>query len=153
MPTASREIFKDDQPLFQGTHKGVDGSDSLYDPGAMFKELGCDPSLSLYIENTTQGTSSNVTGSTSDSVYTDSGGGKFPYTLPITFGIGWDKGDTYKIYRTDTKNSFLAGQWCDVSRGWRIYPGDDIAENGWRREDYDLDEPNRRKVFGPGQPE
>lgn len=141
MPTATREIFKDDSPLFQGTHKGGDSSSFLSDPGAMFRALGANPDLDLYVENTTQGTSGVLFGANNDlvSVTGDT--------------ISWNNGDIYKIYATSTKNSFIAGQWCDNSRGWKINPGDDINSDGWRREDEDLDGRNRAKVFGPGQPE
>jgi hypothetical protein len=83
-------------------------------------------------------------------------GGSITSVTPNSIVAGevlWRKGDTYKIYRTDTKNSYISGVWCDVSRGFKINKGDDITSNGWRREDVDLDEPNRRQVFGPGQPE
>jgi len=139
MPTASKEIFRDDQPLFQGTHTGADSSSTLRDDGARFKELGVNPSLSQYCENTTQETNGSITASTSDTV--------------TVSGVTWDNGDTYKIYRTSTKSSFISDQWVDVSRGWKIDRDDDMMDNGWRAKDYDLDEPNRRKVFGPGQPE
>ena len=139
MPTATKEIFRDDQPLFQGTHVGADSSATLEDSGARFKELGVDASLGQYVENTTQSTAGNVTASTSNNV--------------TVSGVTWDNGDTYKIYRTAAKSSYISGNWVDVSRGWRIKKDDDVTSYGWRREDVDLDEPNRRDVFGPGQPE
>ncbi len=139
MPKASKEIFRDDQPLFQGTHDGADAASVLHDQGAMFKELGVNVDLSQYCENATQSTGGAITAVTRDTVSVS--------------GVTWDNGDTYKIYRTSTKSSFISDQWVDVSRGWKINPNDEIMDNGWRSEDYDLDEPNRRKVFGPGQPE
>jgi len=139
MPVATREIFKDDQPLFQGAHGGADSSSVLRSDGAMFLALGVDPSLSQYCENTTQSTGGTITAATNDEV--------------TVSGVTWDNGDIFKIYVTSEKNSFIAGQWCDNSRGWKINPGDDINAYGWRREDEDLDGRNRSKIFGPLQPE
>jgi hypothetical protein len=155
MPTATKEIFRDDQPLFQGTHKGDDGATTLRDPGANFRNLGVDPQLDLYIENVTQATNALVAYADADTVVATGNGSGFPFTFPVTLGttISWDNGDTYKIYRTSSKNSYISGNWVDISRGWRIKKGDDVTSYGWRREDVDLDEPNRRDVFGPGQPE
>jgi hypothetical protein len=150
--TATRETIKDDQPLFEGTHKGPTGT-TLMDRGAMFRSLGVHPDLEQYVENVTQLTASRVESATDDEIRT--GGPYFPISFPFTFSetISWDNGDTYRIYATSTKDSTLGSHWVDVSRGWKINEGDDITREGWRTEDIDLDDKGRKKVFGPGQPE
>lgn len=166
--TATREIHRDDSPMFTGTHKLADvqssvmqsetgsslldedgnvllfedssvvGSSYLYDKDACFRSLGVDPDLELYCENETQGTSGTVTVATDDTVTVD--------------GVLWYYGDTYNIYKTSTKNSFISGTWCDVSRGFKINHPDEINRYGWRLSDWDIDDRGRKRVFGPGQP-
>ena len=167
--TATREIHRDDEPLFTGTHKGASYSDissiltgddgavltgddgevltsdggvpgpALRDKGMSFRSLGVDPDLDLYCENETQGTGGTVTASDEDSV--------------TVSGVTWDYGDTYSIYKTSTKNSFISGVWCDVSRGQKINHPDEINRHGWRHDDWDIDNRGRANIFGPGQPE
>jgi hypothetical protein len=166
--TATREIHRDSEPLFTGTHKGIsattailtdsegslikdsDGeyiTDSNYpnftsvirDKGACFRSLGIDPDLGLYCENETQGTGGYVTAADEDTV--------------TVSGVTWEYGDTYSIYKTATKDSFISSVWCDVSRGFKINHPDEINKYGWRREDWDIDDRGRKDVFGPGQPE
>ena len=137
--TAAREIKRDDQPLFTGTHEGGSSSSTLYVQGAMFRALGVDPQLGQYVANTTQGTYGNVTAATNDEV--------------TVSGVTWDYGDSYEIYVTDTKNSYISSVWTDVSRGWKVTDQKEVDSRGWRPEDADLDGHNRAKIFGPGQPE
>lgn len=166
--TATREINRDDSPLFTGTHKGAsytgliltnddgevltndDGevlfTDGYYgftsvirDKGMSFRSLGVDPDLDLYCENETQGTSGVVTAADEDTV--------------TVSGVTWENGDTYSIYATSTKDSFISGIWCDVSRGQMIDHPDDINRHGWRVEDVDWDDRGRINIFGPLQPE
>lgn len=160
--TASREIIKDDAPLFEGTHKGAT-STVLIDPGANFRSLGVDPTLLLYCENETQATHGYIQESTEDTatmyspdndtaffILNQSG---FPYTFEGGSAMGWNNGDTYKIYATSRKNSVLGSHWVDVSRGWKIEKHEDVNDQGWRHEDWDIDNRGRSDVFGPGQPE
>jgi len=151
--TATRELIKDSEPLFEGTHKGASGSTTLVDRGACFRSLGVDPELTQYIENVTQSTASRVSSVTEDQVI--SGADAFPVTFPFTFidQISWDNGDTYRIYATSEKNSVISSTWCDVSRGQAITDKDDITNEGWFREDVDVDDKGRAQVFGPLQPE
>ena len=137
--TAAREIHRDDSPIFTGTHKGADASTVLRDKGVNFRALGVDPDLSQYCENETQSTGGPVTAATED-------------TVTVT-DVTWDNEDTYNIYATSTKDSFISGVWCDVSRGWKIRKHTDVNREGWRHEDADIDDRGRKKVFGPGQPE
>ena len=150
--TATREVIKDSEPLFEGTHKGPTGT-TLMDRGAMFRSLGVHTDLEQYIENVTQLTASRVTVVTDDEITT--GGPWFPVTFPFTFEevLSWDNGDTYRIYATSTKDSTVGSYWVDTSRGWKINEGDDINRDGWRVEDVDEDDRGRKKVFSSGQPE
>lgn len=136
---ASREVHKDDSYLMTGTHAGADSSSTLYVKGAMFRALGVDPSLGQHVDNTTQSTSGAVTAADNETV--------------TVSGVTWDYGDTFEIYLTDTKNSFISDTWTDVSRGWKINDKKDVGDDGWKNEDRDLDYHRRYKVFGPNQPE
>lgn len=161
---ASREIHRDSEPLFTGTHKGANGALVLRDPGVNFRALGVDPSLSLYIENETGGSYGNISAADEDTVTATLSG---PAILddsgeqildddgnPIIDDLGaWNYGDTYNIYATSTKDSFISSVWVDVSRGWKIEKHDDVNREGWRNEDWDIDDRGRKNVFGPGQPE
>lgn len=167
--TATREVHRDSEPLFTGTHEGAnysytqligeggeedllleDGEGMLAEDsgnpssvlkvkGANFRSLGVDPDLELYCENETQGTNGTVTAADENTV--------------TVSGVEWYYGDTYSIYKTSTKDSFISGTWCDVSRGFKINHPKEINRHGWRKEDWDIDDKGRKRVFGPGQPE
>jgi hypothetical protein len=107
---------------------------NLNDPGALFKSLGA--TVGVYCENVTQETGGLITAVTDDTV--------------TVSGVTWDHGDTYKIYKTATKNSTIAKTWTDRSRGWKADPKK--LTRGWFPEDVDLDDHGKHKVFGPGQP-
>lgn len=125
-----RVTHLDSDPLFTGTHDGPDGASYLQSLGAMFKSLGVTPGL--YIENVTKGTGGSVVAVTDDKV--SDGDVELPLVLPFTLSsITWDNGDTYKIYKTGTKNSVISYEWTDVSRGWQSYPRDLV--HGWIPED------------------
>ena len=136
MSGGKQSINYDDNPLFTGTHDGADSASVLQDIGAMFQALGC--VAGLYIENATEETSGAVASCNDDTVTLET---------PIT----WNNGDTYNIYKTDTKGSVISYVWVDVSRGWAGRPENLV--NGWREEDVDLDDHGKHKVWGPGQPE
>ena len=167
--TATREIHRDNFPLFTGTHQGGDyeslyllreegdrieledleglvelegegsASSTLYVKGANFRALGVDPSLELYCINESRGTGGTVTAATENTVTVD--------------GVEWYNGDTYAIYQTSSKGSFISAVWTDVSAGFKINHPDEINRHGWRKEDWDIDDRGRKRVFGPGQPE
>lgn len=137
--TAVKQVILDDEPLATGTHSGASSSSILRSRGALFRTLGVDPSLELYAENETQGTSGTVTAATDDTV--------------TVSGVTWNNGDTYNIYKTATKGSFISSEWCDVSAGFKINHPSEVNEHGWRNEDWDIDDRGRKKVFGPGFPE
>ena len=124
-----RVTHTDSDPLFTGTHDGPDGSNYLQDMGAMFKTLGA--INGLYVENETKGTNGSLDYATDNIVYT--GDATLPAVLPFTLPIEWDNGDTYNIYKTDTKGSVISYTWTDVSRGWAAYPQELV--NGWLPED------------------
>ena len=151
---ASREIRRDDEPLFIGTHKGA-SSPTLRDPGANFRSLGVTPILGQYVENVNKGTFGAVLAATEDEVQAGLPGSGFPFVFPfeLTDGIAWENGDEYRIYATSKKNSYISETWIDVSAGFKIEDHDDINPQGWRVEDWDLDDRGRKDVFGPGQPE
>lgn len=154
MPGGTRHSHTDSDPLFQGAHDGGNGSNALQSIGAMFFSLGVVEGLA--IENVTTGETGNVTSCTDDRVYTSTGesGSGFPLTFDFELTgdeeITWNTGDTYKIYKTSTKDSDLSYEWTDVSRGWAEYPKN--LHGGWREEDLDLDDHGTIEIFGPGQP-
>lgn len=154
----------DNDYIATGTHKGASGT-TLYDPGADFKSCGM--YQGQYIENETQATfsailditESTITTSNDVSTYAVLGGDTY-YTLDgtayVVAGSGgleqitWNTGDTYKIYATTTRGSFISDMVTDLSRGWKTMKKD--MKDGWRYEDIDLDR-NGENIFGPGQPE
>lgn len=125
----------DSTPLATGTHDGSDASATLNHHGAMFKTFGV--RTGVFCENETQSTSGLITAVTDTAV--------------TVAGVTWDYGDTYNIYITATKDSKISSYVVDVSAGWRSDPKELVR--GWRKEDLDLDDHGRYKVFGPGQPE
>lgn len=140
------ETHKDDTALATGTHKGADGASVLSDPGADFQSCGINSDIGQAVENVTQDTTGNVTASTEDTVTDD--------------GNSWNNGDTYKIYKTATKNSSISKIAIDKSRGWKVTKDHELNEYGWLPEDEDLDVdedghryPPDEIPFGPGQPE
>ena len=135
MGGGTTEIHNDDDALATGTHEGVDSATTLRVKGADFKSCGVIEDL--YIENETQSTASLVATVTEDEITTDD-------------DISWNNGDTYNIYKTGTKGSFISSVWIDLSRGWKTDP--DEMRLGWRYDDIDLDRDGER-IFGPGQPE
>ena len=135
MGGGTTEIHNDDSPLETGTHAGVDSSTTLRVRGADFKSCGI--TQGLYIENETQSTSSTISSVTENAIATED-------------VLTWDNGDTYNIYKTGTKGSFISSIWTDLSRGWKTDPKE--MRLGWRHKDIDLDR-NGEKIFGPGQPE
>ena len=84
------EVYKDDKPQAEGTHKGEDGAGALYDPDTIFSWI--EPGVICY--NDTQETSGAVTATTSNTV--------------VATGVTWNSGDTYSIYKTGTKDSFIS---------------------------------------------
>ena len=135
MAGGTAEIHRDSDYLATGTHDGAT-STTLRDVGSDLKSWGV--RADLFIENETQSTSSVIaTVNEVSEITTDD-------------AISWDNGDTYKIYKTGTKNSLISTQWTDLSRGWKTDKDEMIK--GWRSDDKDLDRKGE-KVFGPGQPE
>jgi hypothetical protein len=135
----TREIHKDNEHLATGTHKGATSA-TLHDPGALFDVFVAQSGL--YIENVSRGTASTI--AALDSI-----------TLTTAAGISWQNGDTYRIYKTDAKNSKISTEWVDVSRGWK-FDKTELDRGGWQAEDRDLDKPvggGHIDIFGTGQPE
>jgi len=127
------ETHRDDEYLMTGTHKGAT-STTLFNRKADF--ASCGAFAGLYIENVTQTTNSLVATATEEEVTTDD-------------SISWDNGDTYEIYKTAAKDSFISSERVDLSRGWKSDP--ETLERGWKKEDIDLDR-DGKNIFGPGQP-
>ena len=136
MGGGSTELHIDNDHLATGTHDRADGVTTLHAAGAHFKSCGV--RVGLYIENVDSGENSTVASVTEEEITTAD-------------DLSWDNGQTYKIYKTATKNSLISTQWIDVSRGWKT-PRKDLKE-GWRPEDRDIDKKKPGRVFGPGQPE
>jgi hypothetical protein len=163
MAGGQSEVHKDTEPLITGTHDGGNSATVLQDMDADFRGNGV--RVGLAAEHTTDGylgVVSAVTNTTVSITWASDGAG-----TPITFGeetlwFGaeqvhfeeasvWDKGDTYKIYKTSARGSTISTNWVDISRGWKSRKSELI--DGWRAEDIDIDKDNPGKVFGPGQPE
>jgi hypothetical protein len=128
------ETRKDDTPQSTGTHSGVDGASSLYDKNANFDvyiEVGVD------CHNTTKGTNGAVIAVTKDTV-----------TVSAYYGEGylrWDNGDTYEIYCTTTKDSFISSFRIDKMYGRKL--------TETYSEDYPIPTDISGDEFAPGQPE
>ncbi len=165
MPRTERHI--DDDYLMTGTHKGADGATTLINRTADFSSCGA--IAGLYIENVTQSENSLIvtateeeittTGTTSAEAFkvTDGGfnvtdGGGEAFNIVASTSMSWDNGDTYKIYKTGTKNSFISSDVVDASRGWKTDPKD-MDKHGWKRVDTDIDRKNPGRVFAPNQPQ
>jgi hypothetical protein len=152
MSGGTSETHKDSDYMFTGTHHGADGATYLYDKDANFKTLGVHLDSENMVENVTQSTYGVVKTVTDSNLSAYNGNiNVFPITFPAAFPVTWNYGDTYKIYKTETKNSVISSIWTDLSAGWRSDPDELI--NGWRAEDIDIDDRGRKKVFGPNQPE
>jgi hypothetical protein len=137
MAGGQSEVHKDTEPLITDTHEGANGAAAFYARGGGFRSNGANPSLSLYVENETQGTAGALTAATEETV--------------TASGVTWDKGDTMNIYKTATKGSTISTNWVDTSRGWKSRKSE--LHDGWREEDIDIDKDNPGRVWGPGQPE
>lgn len=97
------ETHKDDSPQSTGTHQGASGASSLYVKRANFDvyiKLGVD------CHNTTQVSNGAVTATTKNTV--------------TATGVTWDFGDTYEIYKTDTKDSFISSFRIDKMYGRKL---------------------------------
>lgn len=132
------EVHRDSDYLATGTHRGANGT-TLIDPTANFSVFVAQ--TGLYIENVTTGEHSTILALNDLEITT-------------TDGITWNSGDTYKIYKTSSKNSLISKEWTDSSRGWKSDKRDLV--DGWLPEDIDIDRDNdggRKKVFGRNQPE
>ncbi len=141
---ANYESHLDDEPLITGTHYGSNGAAALYDPNALFQTVGVDGELSQAIYNDTQVTNGNVTSATDTTVESD---------------ITWNNGDTYSIYKTSTKDSFISRIGVDRSRGWKTTERSELNIYGWFPEDVDIDKniqgnilPRRERPFSPNSP-
>ena len=136
MAGGTTELHIDNDHLATGTHDRADGATTLHKSGADFKSCGV--RVGLYIENVDSGENSLIATVSEDEITTDD-------------DLAWDNGETYKIYKTATKNSLISTQWTDVSRGWKT-PKKELRK-GWRPTDIDIDRKKPGRVFGPGQPE
>lgn len=131
----------DNEPLFEGTQKCRTWlATTVNDPGADFKSCGA--TVGLYIENATDGSHGLITAVTENDITTSALTGG---SLNV-----WTKGDTYKIYVTATKGSFISKIYIDKRFGYKVTNKKDLI-GGLFLEDIDLDEDNKN-VFGPGQP-
>jgi len=136
--------FTDDEDncLATGTHKGADGASILKDPEADFLSCGINSDVGQAIYNDTDGSNGTVTASTEDTV-----------TCTLTGGTNntWANGDTYFIYKTDTKGATLSTHYTDKRFGRKVTDKAELVD-GIQPADADLDEHDEH-VFGPGQPE
>lgn len=137
------EIHLDSEALAMGTVQ-VGGATTFTDMTQDLRSCGVDPDLSLYCENTTDGSHGVVSAVSRDE-----------HTVTCALSGGsvnvWTAGDAYKIYKTSTKDSEISKIWIDRRAGRKV-TGKDRLEKGILPEDIDLDE-YRDNIFGPGQPE
>lgn len=134
------ETHIDDEALATGTHEGADGASVLY---AKKHFRSCGVSVGLAIHNDTQVTDGLVTAVTEYTVADDTN--------------SWNYGDTYSIYKTSEKDTFLSRIKVDKSRGWKVTKEEELNANGWFPEDHDLDVDEDGfdidpPPFGPNQP-
>lgn len=141
MSGGTTEVHIDSDYLVSGTHRGADSATTLWAGDAYGNRIADLDSYGakadLYIENTTESTNSLIASVAGDQITTDD-------------DIAWNNGDTYKIYKTGTKNSQISTIWTDLSRGWKSDKDD--LDRGWRPEDVDIDRDKPGRVFGPNQP-
>ena len=135
------ESHIDDDYMATGTHKGANSALVIWNPGADFMSCGINGDIGQAVYNDTQSTNGNVSASTEDTCTTD---------------ISWDKGDTYYIYKTDTKNSAISSIGIESRYGRKVTDKTLLDEDGLLAEDRDLDEDIddiiEGRPFGPGQP-
>jgi len=138
---ASKTVHIDSDYLAQGTHKGANGVLIIYDKGKDFKSCGITVGVAIY--NDTDGSNGLVTVVTEDTV-----------TCTLSGGTNntWTKGDTYSIYKTATKNSYISSLSTDRRFGRKVVKGDDLNTRGFFEDDVDTDQ-DRDNVWGEGQPE
>jgi len=129
----------DNQPLFEGTHKGGDSTTALNDPGADFKSCGATVGAVIY--NDTDVSHGLITAVTEDTV-----------TVTLTGGSDntWQADDEYSIYVTATKSSKISQIYTDKRYGRKVTDKKELT-GGLLPKDVDLDE-NSENIFGPGQP-
>lgn len=165
----------DTEPLATGTHKGVNGSPSLYNPDALF--MTCGITAGLAIEKVALNPS-EMTYLTSDGEELVDDGDTLLLTedesadesglvtsatdnTVLASGITrWEYGDTYNIYKTATKGSFISRIATDRLFGKKVTKPSELNNYGWIPEDADLDRDEdglmvkrKDRPFGPGQPE
>lgn len=159
----------DSEPLATGTHKGIDGSAILFDPEAYFKMCGVREGLAIYKTVPPYMLDQNgdiVYDQNGDPVETnevDENGLVLSTTEEHVTASGitaWTNGDTYEIYKTGVKDSFISSIGTDRSRGWKVTSKDELDKSGWFSKDHDIDKdengnllPRKERPFGPGQPE
>jgi hypothetical protein len=178
--TTERHI--DDDPLATGIYSAPAWSPYLFIEGADFKSCGVAIGLFIENTTcgtsglVTAVTENTVTAEQSDGDSIDwharetLDGGAFTDTASSTVdgGADWatrDDGidggslwstasaeETYKIYKTATKDSFISKIYTDRRDGFKITSRSDVNERWHFPSDEDLDA-NREHVFGPGQPE
>ena len=163
----------DDDYLTTGTHQGSDGATDLYDPDAIFPIEGVIAGLAIYKDVTyvgfglTDGDGNYITDGdgnilTGGSFVGDENGAvtSFTDTGISSSGItSWNNGDTYSVYKTATKDSFISRIGIDKSRGWKYTNKSELTARGWRPKDVDIDKdtdgnllPRRETPFGKGGP-
>ena len=129
----------DDQPLFEGTHKGGSSATTLNDPGADF--LSCGATIGAVVYNDTDVSYGLITAVTED-------------TLTLTLAGGslneWTGGDEYSVYITATKDSKISQIYTDRRHGRKVTDKNQLTK-GLCPEDVDLDE-YHENIFGPFQP-
>ena len=133
------ETNKDDQPLFEGTHKGATSATTLNDPGADFKSCGA--TVGAVVHNDTDESYGLITAVTED-------------TLTLTLAGGtlneWTSGDEYSVYVTAEKGSLISKIYTDKRYGRKVTDKNQLTK-GLFPDDVDLDE-YEDNVFGPHQP-
>lgn len=122
------ETRLDDYAMSTGTHHGADGASALYDKGANFDVY---VTVGVDCHNDTQDSNGAVTAVTENTV--------------TATGVTWDNGDTYYIYATDTKDSYISSFRIDKIYGRKLVEG--------KYEENDADDDLPADSFGPNQPD
>lgn len=138
---AVKVTHTDSDYLATGTHSGASGGLILRNKGADFKSCGVTVGIAIY--NDTDDSNGLTTAVTENEVTCTLAGGS---------NNTWTNGDTYKIYKTSSKDSTISHIYTDRRFGKKVVRGDILTRRGFFPEDQDLDE-DIDEIFGEGFPE
>ena len=140
MPGGIAEVFRDVDPLVQGTQKCRTWlAKTISDPGSDFKSCGV--RIGLYVANLTDGSHGFVEDVTEDNI-----------TVTLTGGISavWAKNDIYQVFKTSDYGSIIEHHYVDRRFGHKVLNPNELVD-GIKPDEIDVDE-YERNIFSPDQP-